>query len=407
MKNIFLKLLIRISFPTFIVLMIFGCTDLGTPIDIGKDNMTLRQLVATNYQNNNFLIGTRVQASFLSIPALYKVYTAEFKGSSPDSVFSQEVVYPDLNGSWFRDKYNTFYNDARRQSQLLRVKASISSECSTSAKSDNISATNLEALMTHYLTNLSRELETNKDVIKWMDVVDNVIVTSEVKGLGYKRESATNSVTYAVGSFLGPRAGTTSLESPWAYLGFDTIVVQGSPFVVPKYISKAFTLANQYAPNVKKLFVQDMDDMNPLVWNNVRNSILAMRSKGIRVDGIGWKGSVSLGWEKNIQNLQQLSMIIDWCYLNNVEFFITSLEVKVSDIQNDNDKVILTAQDQANTIQSIVQIMAAKAGKGAAGIWFGLFTGESVNGKTFGNLFNAGGEKTIVYNTVNSILLNK
>lgn len=406
MKNIFLKL-IRTLFLTFVALVIFSCTDLGTPIDIAKENLTLRQLIATNYQNSNFIIGTRIQTSFLSMPALYKVYAAEFKGSSPDSVFSQEVVYPDLGGSWFRDKYNTFFTDARRQSQFLRVRASISSECSPSAKSDDMSATDLEALMTHYLTTLSTDLEANKDVIKWMDVVDDAIVTTEVKGLGYNRESTTNTVTYPVGSFLGPRTGTNSVESPWAYLGFDTIAVQGSPFVMPKYISKAFAIANQNAPNVKKLFVQGMDDMNPLVWNNVRNSILAMRSKGIRVDGIGWRGSVSLGWEKNTQNLQQLSMIVDWCYLNNVEFYITSLEVKVSDIPNDNDNVIVTAQDQANTIQSIVQIMATKAGNGAAGIWFGLFTGESVNGKTYGNLFNAGGEKTVVYNSVNSILLSK
>ncbi len=403
MKNQKIKQLINACLTVSMTFLLFSCTELGSNIDVAPENITLRQLIAKNYQNSNFAIGTRVQSFFLLNPPLYKIYAAEFKCSMPDSVFSQETVYSSLGSGWTNDKYRVFMTDARRQGQFLRAKASISSECSSFAKMDNTSSSNLDSLMTHYLTNLSTDLEANKDVIKWMDVVDDAIVVNEVKGLGYNHESSTNTITYPIGSYLGPRFGTTDLESPWTYIGFDTTLVQGNPFIMPKYITKAFSLANKYAPNVKKMFVQDMDDMNPLIWNKIKNCILAMRSKGIRVDGIGWTGSVSLGWEKNIQNIQQLSLLIDWCYLNNVEFYITGLRVKVSNMPNDNDQLINTATDQTSTITSIVQLMATKAGSGAAGLWFGLFTGESVNGQTFGNLFDTSGVKTPVYGSVSSI----
>lgn len=403
MKNQKIKQLINTCLTVSIIFLLFSCTDLGNNIDVAPENITLRQLIAKNYQNSNFAIGTRVKTSFLQNPTLYKVYAAEFKCAMPDSVFSQETVYNSLGSGWANDKYRTFMTDARRQGQFLRAKASISSECSLFAKNDNTSKKDLDSLMTYYLTNLSIDLEVNKDVVKWMDVVDDAFVVNEVKGLGYNHESAANTITYPVGSYLGPRLGATDFESPWTYTGFDTTLVQGNSFIMPKYISKAFTIANKFAPNVKKLFVQDMDDMNPVIWNKIKNCILAMRSKGIRVDGIGWSGSVSLGWEKNIQNIQQLALLIDWCYQNNVEFYITGLRIKVSNMPNDNDQLMNTAQDQIKTVSGIVQLMAAKAGNGAAGLWFGLFTGESVNGQTFGNLFDTGGAKMPVYGSVSSI----
>lgn len=407
MKNINKINALKVILPFCFTMILFGCSEFGTPIEIAQENMTLRQVVGKHYQNVNFIVGAKVQYDYLTNATLYPVYSSEFIASAPDSVFSQYVVYPNLGGGWFGDKYRVFLKDARRQSQFIKANTAISSLCSNAVKVDNITAENMEALLTYYMKTVSVEIEANKDVIKWMDVVADAITDKQVNGIGYTRSSATNTVIYPAGSFLGPVAGTNAIESPWAYLGFETVSVQGSPFSLPVYIGKAFSLANQYAPNVKKLFVQNMDVMNPIVWNNVKKTILALRAKGIRVDGLGWKGSVTMGWEKNIENQRQLSLLIDWCYLNNVEFYITGLEVKVSSIDNDLDKVSNTRQEQAETFNSIVQIVTTKAGKGAAGIWFGLFNGQSGNGQTIANLFDISGKKTAAYTSVSSILTNK
>ncbi len=407
MKNINKSKTLRLFLPLCYALVLASCTEIGAPIEIAPENMTLRQIVGKNFQNTNFVIGTSVQYQYLTNSTLYPVYSSEFGAASPDSVFSQLVVYPTLGGGWFGDKYRNFFKDARRQSQQLKANSSISAVCSNGVKKDDVSAEELELTMNHYIKTIATEIEANKDVVKWMEVVADAIAVTNVKGMGYNRSSLTNTETYAAGNFLGPVAGTSTAELPWSFMGFETITVQGVPFEMPVYIAKAFTLANQHAPNVKKLFVQEMDEMNPMIWNNVKKTILALRAKGIKVDGLGWKGSVTMGWEKNIDNLQQLSLLVDWCYLNNVEFYITGLEVKVSSIADDLDKVGKTRQEQADTFDSIVNIMSTKAGKGAFGIWFGLFNGQSVNGQTMGNLFDMSGEKTTAYSSVSSILLSK
>lgn len=407
MKNR-LKIKVFVAFMPFcFAILLAGCADFGTPIDVAPENMTLRQIAAKHYQNTNFVIGTKIQSKYLINSTLYPVYSSEFSSAAPDSVFSQLMVYPNAGGGWFGDKYRVFLLDARRQSQYIKADISVSTLCSNELKADNITAENMESTMTYYIKTLASEIESNKDVIKWMDVISDAIAISDVKGIGHTRSSLTNTETYSTGSFLGPKAGIDTQESPWSFMGFETVSVQGAPFTLPVYIGKAFALANQYAPNVKKLFVQDMDDMNPVVWNNVKKTILALRAKGIRVDGLGWKGAVTMGWEKNINNLHQLSLLVDWCYLNNVEFYITGLEVKVSAIEGDLDEVENTRQKQADTFDSIVQIMSTKAGKGAGGIWFGLFNGHSKDGQTMGNIFDISGQKTTAYTSVSSILLSK
>lgn len=406
MKKYIIKKVFLAFLPLYAIIFLASCSDFGTPIDVAPENMTLRQVVGKYYQNVNFVIGTEVQTDYLRNSVLYPVYSSEFGASSPDSVFSQLVAYPIEGGGWFGDAYRRFLSDARKQAQFIKADVSISSLCSQEVKADDVSAEKLETIMTYYMKTIASEIESNKDVIKWMDVVADAIAVADVKGMGYTRSSTSNTETYQAGSFLGPIAGVHTVETPWSYMGFETVIVEGSAFTLPVYIGKAFALANQYAPNVKKLLVQEMDEMNPLVWSNIKKTILALRSKGIRIDGLGWRGSVTMGWEKRISNQQQLSLLIDWCYLNNIEFYITGLEVKVSDIEGDLDRVEDTRQEQAETFHSISKIMSAKSGKGASGIWFGLFNGHSVNAKTMANIFDISGEKTPAYFSVSSNLMS-
>ena len=54
------------------------------------------------------------------------------------------------------------------------------------------------------------------------------------------------------------------------------------------YITKAFEIANQYAPNLSLVFNQH-GGMEPKMWRQVKNNSLPPRSKGLRVNGLGWQ----------------------------------------------------------------------------------------------------------------------
>ena len=65
------------------------------------------------------------------------------------------------------------------------------------------------------------------------------------------------------------------------------------------------------------------------MWDKVKETILYIRSKGYRVDGIGWQAHIGLSasnkaiLENTDEELRKLSDLIDWAHKNNLEFHIT------------------------------------------------------------------------------------
>ena len=150
------------------------------------------------------------------------------------------------------------------------------------------------------------------------------------------------------GSWFGPKPGTNRWENPWLTMGLDE-----NGF--PNYIIKAFEIATKNAPNVKLVYNQNAG-MQKLMWNKVKETILYLRSKGLRVDGIGWQGHLKLSKttgdfiEKTEEALNDLSDLIDWAHANDLDFHVTELDYKVVDKSNLKDEF----QTQAVIYQKII-----------------------------------------------------
>uniref|UniRef100_UPI0035129008 endo-1,4-beta-xylanase n=1 Tax=Winogradskyella sp. TaxID=1883156 RepID=UPI0035129008 len=174
--------------------------------------------------------------------------------------------------------------------------------------------------------------------VKYMDVVNETILPD--------------------GTWFGPKPGTNSWENPWLTIGLDE-----NGF--PKYIVKAFEIATKHAPNVKLVYNQNAGMQKPM-WDKVKETILYLRSKGLRVDGIGWQGHLKLSRttgdfiENTDEALIELSNLIDWAHANDLDFHVTELDYKLIDKSKLEDEF----QTQAILYQKIVNVLQSKTSTG-------------------------------------------
>ncbi len=331
---------------------------------VNDKDLTIRQIIEKYYQKDSFYFGCTSKASFLGEEgkAEKEIFLKEFSYNTPANEFKQAQVYTEPGTEWKSDNYRQLLLMARENKQTVRSHGPISPQCSKWAKQDNRTATELKEQMTYYVTTLSKELEKNKDIVRWMDVVNETICPAKTKGIGYDAHSTADNITYESGDWFGPRLGTAEWENPWTIMGFET----DTPLKVPSYIKLAFELANQYAPNIKKLY-NHHGGMEDATWEKVKNTVLYLRSKGLKVDAIGWQAHIPYGFEKLPGNMEKLNNLIDWCYQNKLEFHVTELDVKMGKDMNPGifkEK----ATEIADTYGAVTEALLKKIGKGAVGI---------------------------------------
>ncbi len=368
---------------------------------IEDKDLTIRQILDKYYSKGNFYFGCISKAKFFTEANADKnLFLKEFLYNTPENEFKQRVVYPEPNASWQDSDYQQLLVMARDNKQVVRAHCPISPQCSNWAKEDNRSVEELKSVMTYFMTTISKVLEANKDVVKWMDVVNETVSPSAIKGIGYDAKSTADNITYNAGDWFGPKLGTPGWENPWTIIGFET----DTPFKVPTYIKLAFELANQYAPDIKKVYNQN-GGMEDAVWNKVKNTVLYLRSKGLKVDAIGWQAHVSCGFEKVPGNMDKLSKLIDWCYQNKLEFHVTELDVKMG--KNVDFKVIKEkAKEIAETYGAIVETMLKKQGQGAVAInCWSMKDRFNPEGFCFAGLYHSDLQPSQTYYQVKELLL--
>ncbi len=289
---------------------------------------------------------------------------------------------------------------ARNNKQVVRSHGPISPQCSEWAREDRRTAAELKPVMVHYMTTLSKALEANKDVVKWMDVVNETVCPSTSKGIGYDARSSSDNITYNAGDWFGPKQGSKAWENPWTIMGFET----DSPLKAPVYIKLAFELANRYAPDIKKVYNQN-GGMEEAAWDKVKQMVLYLRSQGLKVDAIGWQAHVTLGFEKVPGNLDKLTKLIDWCYSNNLEFHVTELDVKMG--KNADFRLMKEKEAEiADTYGAIVEAMLKKVGKGAVAInCWSMKDRSSQIEMSFAGLFHTNSQPTPAYFRIKELLL--
>ena len=135
--------------------------------------------------------------------------------------------------------------------------------------------------------------------------------------------------------------------------------------------------------------------------------MLALKSNGCKIDGICWKAVIPLGWEQDPDNRKNLLRLIDWCYLNNVEFHVTHLMVAVSEGTSveDVDRVEETRDAQAATYAAVVEAVTSRAGRGVRSLSFGTLNGSFSGGVTYAGLYDGDLLPAPAYEAVKQVLI--
>ena len=261
------------------------------------------------------------------------LFLKHFKYLTPANAAKQTKIHPEPN-KWNWTNIDDFIAFAKENELVVRLHGPISPQASKWAKTDTRTAEELETNMMEFATAFAKKF--NKEpVVKWIDVVNETILKN--------------------GSWFGPKEGVNQWENPWLKMGLDE---KG----YPKYILKAFEIATEHAPNLKLVYNQN-SGMETVMWDKVKETILYIRSKGFRVDGIGWQAHLLLGAkradfvENTEETMKKLSDLIDWAHANDLAFHITELDYLVKEgLDLETERV-----HQKRVYQAIVDVLKEKS----------------------------------------------
>ena len=271
-------------------------------------------------------LGTKKENLFLN----------DFNFLTPANAAKQARLHP-RPGIWQWERIENFLQFAKKNDLIVRIHGPVSPQASKWAKEDHRTAAELENVMVNFMTQSAKRYNEESNV-KYMDVVNETILPN--------------------GKWFGPRKGTHLWENPWLKMGLDE-----NGF--PNYIVKAFEIATANAPNVKLVYNQN-GGMQSAMWERLKETVLYLRSKGLRVDGIGWQGHLNLSRstlqfiENSDDALNELSKLIDWAHANNLDFHVTELDYRVNDMTNLSEEL----EFQAELYEKIIKVLQSKVNSG-------------------------------------------
>lgn len=297
-----------------------------------------------SFKKNNILVGATLNFNELNT-IKEKLFLKDFKYLTPANASKQRIIHP-MPNQWNWLKTDSFLEFAKKNSIAVRLHSPISPQASWWVKKDNRTPQELETNLIEFMTAFSKKYNKNPNVI-WMDVVNETVLPN--------------------GKWHGPKPGIDMWENPWLKIGLDD---NGFPL----YILKAFEIASKNAPDLKLVFNQNAG-MNDVMWEKIKKAILYLRSKGLRVDGLGWQGHILLGAKRkdfvdNIdETMKKLGDLIDWAHQNDLEFHLTELDYL---IKEDNVSNLISERDiQATVYKKIVTVLKEKSKNGfvALNLW--------------------------------------
>lgn len=306
----------------------------------------LRKIIE-RYYDGEFYLGTAHHAT--SIDKLSgKIAVCEFNYITPSNDFKQSGVHPTFE-KWNWTLPDTYLKHSRKHGQVLRIHGPIGPQCSPWVREDHRTPEELSRMLEEYMTALCKRYNGCKNIL-WLDVVNETIGKTQMDDEKFGATEA--------GSWLLPRSGNSLWENPWTIIGFD----EESDIRVPLYIDKAFELSNHYAPDIKQIINQH-GSFEPVVWEKMKKLVKYLRSRGRRVDGIGWQAHITTGWEKEADNMQRLNEFISWCHEHDLEFHITEMNVWMKTSSH-------TEAKQADTYGAIIGMMLDHRHEGVTGVNF-------------------------------------
>lgn len=257
----------------------------------------------------------------------------EFNYVTPENDFKQRIIHPN-NIDWDFSDANKWIIHAEKNNQIIRMHCPIGPQVSDWTKADSRTSQELEKNMTDFLIAICTTYN-NYEHVKYMDVVNETVKNGE---------------------WFEAKTGVADWENPWTKIGYESDENR-----TPLYIKKAFEIANLFAPDIKQLYNHHEDPSKTESWNLIKETILSMKSAGIRIDAIGWQAHVDNGWATE-ENLNLLRDLIDWTQQNNMEFHITEASSFIKE-KVDEEELIL----QAETYSKIFAVLLEKTETGIVG----------------------------------------
>ena len=305
-------------------------SEFPTATQINGDS-SIKDIVKANYNTDRVFIGATLNHIQLGT-AVSDLFLKEFNYSTPENCAKQARIHP-RPGVWDWHRLDEYLDFADHNNITLRIHGPVSPQVSKWAKEDHRTPEELEKNMIDFFTSLCKKMN-NEPSVKWMDVV-NETITPE-------------------GKWFEEKAGTDKWENPWEQIGRDENDV-------PLYITKAFEIANSFAPNVSQVFNQH-GGMEPKMWEKVKQTILYLKSEGYRIDGLGWQAHLrsDMNLAMDEKQLKYFSSLIDWAHENDLEFHVTEIDYKIMS-NSKNSKSFL---DQAAAYSNILKVLLEKRNSG-------------------------------------------
>ena len=340
--------------------------------------------ITEQYYPENFYLGISNHAKLIGKLST-EIADREFGYITPANDFKQSYFHPTFN-SWRWERPDAYLSHAQKQNQVIRIHGPISPQCSKWIKEDIRTAIELHQMLTEYMTELCVHYGNCPNVL-WMDVVNETIAKDDLDDPLFGQQKT--------GEWFSARQGTDKWENPWTIIGYD----EESDIRVPLYIDMAFEISNKYAPNVKQIINQH-GDFEENVWSRMKDLVKYLRSKGRRVDGIGWQAHIDTGWEKVPGNLKRLDNFISWCHNNNLEFHITEMNVWIKDGD------ISRETEQAETFAEVIDTVLKHHKNGVVGVSFWNVRDEdTANPNWMGCLWRNDGTERPAYKRIKEILI--
>ncbi|PCI33212.1 MAG: hypothetical protein COB60_07960 [Flavobacteriaceae bacterium] len=336
---------------------------------------SIKQLLNGNYDQKKVYVGATLNHKQLNT-SVSDLFLQEFTYTTPENCAKQSRVHPSPN-KWDWDQIDEYVQFAQDHKITVRLHGPISPQASKWAKRDERTAEELEPVMVDYMTQQCIRFN-NNPAVRWMDVVNETVARD--------------------GDWFKDKPGVDKWENPWVKMGYDTLGV-------PLYITKAFEIANKNAPNISQVYNQH-GGMEPKMWARVKKTILYLRKKGYRVDGMGWqahlKSTVDLMHRK--KSLQFLSELIDWAHAHQLDFHVTEIDYKISDNNNSSAALLKQAEAYSNVLKMLLS--KRKTGVVTFNTWGMVDKNTSKHTDMFRFMFDKKGKAKPAYFAIKDVLIN-
>ena len=280
------------------------------------------------YNLDSFYVGAALNYHQLNTQ-VENLFLNEFTYSTPENCAKQSYIHPEPN-VWNWERFDSYISFSEKNNITVRIHGPISPQASRWAKNDSRTKNELFSNMTEYMTELAKKINVLPSV-KWMDVVNETITRS--------------------GEWFGEKEGDDKWENPWKQIGLNE---DG----VPIYIEEAFQIADSLAPNISLVYNQH-GGMEKVMWDKVKETILYLRNKGFRVDGLGWQAHLK-DWNilsLNRESLDYLSDLIDWTHSNGMDFHVTEIDYAIDEVPPSETSLIRQANGYANILKVLISKM--------------------------------------------------